>query len=195
MREEFNYKDFIGIYDNFLNNDIIKKCVYDFNIAKQFGLVSNTDDNHDMSVKKFREDSSIFLQEYTFLHSLERKTYLQYINSLRKMVNLYTYNYKIEEPWHIPMIKIHNVLPSQGYHLFHKERQQGDMQRLLVFLTYIEVPESGGETEFLFQGLRVEPKVGRTLIWPAEFTHYHRGNPPLSGNKMYITGWVDYVSG
>ena len=44
-----------------------------------------------------------------------------------------------------------------------------------------------------YQNLRVEPKVGKTLIWPAQWTHTHRGNPPLSGFKMYATGWFSLV--
>ena len=58
-------------------------------------------------------------------------------------------------------------------------------------MTYLEVPKEGGETEFLHQSLRIKPIVGRTLIWPAGFTHMHRGNPPLDGEKMYITGWFN----
>ena len=59
----------------------------------------------------------------------------------------------------------------------------------MAYMTYLEVPKKGGETEFLHQSLRIEPVVGRTLIWPAGFTHMHRGNAPLDGEKMYITGW------
>ena len=39
------------------------------------------------------------------------------------------------------------------------------------------------------RGAGSNPEVGKLLIWPAGFTHMHRGNPPLEGEKMYITGW------
>ena len=39
--------------------------------------------------------------------------------------------------------------------------------------------------------MRIEPKVGQLTIWPAGFTHKHRGNPPLEGQKTYITGWFE----
>ena len=64
-------------------------------------------------------------------------------------------------------------------------------RRVLAWMTYLKVPEEGGETEFLYQSKRIEPIVGRTLIWPAYFTHLHRGNPPLKGEKYYITGWFE----
>ena len=57
---------------------------------------------------------------------------------------------------------------------------------------YLNDVEEGGETEFLYQSRRVKPKRGRLAIWPAQFTHMHRGNPPLSGDKYVITGWVEY---
>ena len=36
--------------------------------------------------------------------------------------------------------------------------------------------EQNGETEFLHQEKRIQPKENTMLIWPAGFTHTHRGN-------------------
>jgi len=52
--------------------------------------------------------------------------------------------------------------------------------------------KEGGETEFLYQSVRVSPKKGTLVIWPAAFTHVHRGNPPLSGTKYIMTSWLEY---
>jgi len=40
--------------------------------------------------------------------------------------------------------------------------------------------------------MRVKPKQGTLLIWPAAFTHTHRGNPPLSNVKYITTGWIEF---
>ena len=66
-------------------------------------------------------------------------------------------------------------------------------RRFLVFFVYLNDVVEGGETEFLHQSIRVKPKVGTLAIWPAGFTHKHRGNPPLEGQKTYLTGWFDLV--
>ena len=89
--------------------------------------------------------------------------------------------------------KLHKVKEGQGYHVWHYENDglPDSCQRVLAWMTYLRVPEKGGETEFLCQSKRIEPVVGRTLIWPAYFTHLHRGNPPLKGEKHYITGWFE----
>ena len=88
--------------------------------------------------------------------------------------------------------KIHKVKPTGGYHIWHYETDNiTGRDRMLAWMTYLKVPEEGGETEFLYQSKRIEPVVGRTLIWPSYFTHLHRGNPPLKGEKYYITGWIE----
>jgi hypothetical protein len=59
---------------------------------------------------------------------------------------------------------------------------------------YLNDIKQGGETEFLNQAMRVQPEAGKVVIFPAYFTHVHRGNPVLSAQDKYIlTGWFEYV--
>ena len=37
------------------------------------------------------------------------------------------------------------------------------------------------------------PKKGTVMICPADFTHTHRGNPPLTADKYIITTWVEFI--
>ena len=52
----------------------------------------------------------------------------------------------------------------------------------------------GGETEFIHYGLKIRPEKGKTLIWPAEWTHAHRGCPVIKGPKHVITGWMYFAT-
>jgi hypothetical protein len=67
------------------------------------------------------------------------------------------------------------------------------MKRHLVFMTYLNTVDDEGETEFWYQRKYIQPRKGRTLIWPAEWTHTHRGIPSQTQDKYIITGWYSYV--
>ena len=64
--------------------------------------------------------------------------------------------------------------------------------RLLIALFLNDVDE-GGELEFLHQGIRIKPRKGDFVVWPAYFTHLHRGNPPLKDEKWIVTGWFEQL--
>jgi len=82
-------------------------------------------------------------------------------------------------------------LSGDGYHRWHSERfGMATTERVLAWTIYLNTVKEGGETEFLYQGKRVEAKAGRIVIWPAGWTHVHRGNPPLSNEKYILTGWI-----
>ena len=90
-------------------------------------------------------------------------------------------------------VKIQKTIPSEGYHIWHWEVNPLDPAascREVVYTIYLNDVEEGGETEFLHQAVRIKPKKGKVLFFPSSFTHTHRGNPPLSGDKYIATGWL-----
>lgn len=86
--------------------------------------------------------------------------------------------------------------PSGGYKKWHTERtctQYEIATRHLVFMTYLNDISDGGETEFLYQKIKIKPIKGLTLIWPADWTHTHRGLPSLTEEKYILTGWYNFL--
>lgn len=97
------------------------------------------------------------------------------------------------EPHRIRSMRIQRTQPGEGYHVWHYESDSRDRStRIAAFGLYLNTVESGGETEWLYQHLRVPCTQGTLAIWPATYTHVHRGNPPLTGDKYLLTGWVEY---
>jgi hypothetical protein len=89
--------------------------------------------------------------------------------------------------------KIQKTPIGGGYHIWHYESyDRPSSSRLLAWMLYLNEVEEGGETEFLYYPKRIKPKTGTLLIWPAAFSHTHRGNPPLSNPKYVVTGWVEF---
>ena len=75
-------------------------------------------------------------------------------------------------------IKLQKTEPRGGFHKWHCEASRVETaKRVLAWTLYLnDIPEGEGETEFVWQGVRIAPKAGNFAIWPAAFTHVHRGN-------------------
>ena len=105
--------------------------------------------------------------------------YIEAVNIL-KNYKLLTYDLKIKK---IPI--------GGGFHQWHFENGGiAYSQRKFVIQLYLNDNFEGGETEFLYQNRRELPKQGDVLLFPAGFTHTHRGNPPIGGDKYLITSWA-----
>ena len=92
-------------------------------------------------------------------------------------------------------MSVQKTRPHQGYHAWHSEDGSlGCNRRILATMMFLNDVDDGGETEFLYQSLRYKPKRGQFMIWPAGFTHVHRGNPPLSGEKYISTSWLENIN-
>lgn len=88
--------------------------------------------------------------------------------------------------------KVQKTEVGEGYHVWHFESDSRlNSKRIMAWILYLNDVEEGGETEFLYYPKRIKPKAGTLLIWPAAYTHTHRGNPPLSNTKYIVTGWVE----
>lgn len=83
--------------------------------------------------------------------------------------------------------------PGGHFQKLHSERTTvGNSHRVLAWMTYLNDVEDGGATRFAHQEISVQPQKGKTLIWPAEWTHAHAGEVLNSGVKYIITGWMHF---
>ena len=93
----------------------------------------------------------------------------------------------------IGRFNIGKYIKGQHFQKNHTERSGlGSLHRLLAFMTYLNDVEDGGSTYFSHYDLNIKPQKGLTIIWPAEWTHAHKGNIINSGTKYIITGWLTF---
>ena len=185
-------EQFIGIFPNAIHEDLCFEFVKWFGELHNHGLTMSAMEQTGMS-SHVRNDQSVFIPTQLPFDCFPEHWLQPLWQSLRQSSDLYVDKYALDQPMTSHTFKIHQIYTSGGYHVWHHEHGYANSQRVLAWMIVIEAPKRGGETEFLYQSMRVEPKVGQLLIWPAGFTHKHRGNPPLEGQKTYITGWFSLV--
>ena len=119
-------------------------------------------------------------------------------NVLKKYLKKYIYCNECY-PFHIAEpIKIQRY-PIDGYYkMWHFENvghtEHHSSKRHLVFMTYLNDAGNAG-TEFYYQKEKTKAKKGLTLIWPAAWTHTHRGIKNDKNSKIektIITGWYSF---
>ncbi len=63
--------------------------------------------------------------------------------------------------------------------------------RQLVAIWYLNnVSGPGGETEFLNQEVKINPEIGKLILFPPFWTHEHRGVTLKEGRKYIATTWI-----
>jgi hypothetical protein len=190
MDKQFYIDNHIGIFKNFMPNNMIDNYVNYFNKCEQQGAVYSREVD-----KTLVEDSSIdTIRDMNVPMTYNNKPFIDMF--FQEIYSLYTQKYS-----YLKQLATHNILEVKiqktkiggGYHIWHCENSKmKSRNRILAFMAYLNDVAEGGETEFLYQRCRFKPEKNTMLVWPAQFTHVHRGNPPLSNDKYIITGWVEY---
>lgn len=146
----------------------------------KYGVHKNLKDSTDILISPLETNSDVI------------NTYIRYLKDIYfKYTKIYPeinrHNLYLKENMYLQKYK-----PNQGFKIFHSERSKGEngSSRELVWMTYLNDVKKGG-TEFKYQGLKTKAKKGLTLIWPAGFTHIHRGIVSKTETKYIITGWLN----
>lgn len=81
-------------------------------------------------------------------------------------------------------------LPGEGFYIWHCENSGGvnSINRCFAWMIYLNDVDDGG-TEFLYQNHIEKAEVGKFVIWPAYYTHIHRGQISYTKTKYILTGW------
>lgn len=86
------------------------------------------------------------------------------------------------------------TLPGEHYHWHIDGGSHEFADRQLVAIWYLnDVAGPGGETEFLYQKLKIKPEAGKLLLFPPFWTHEHRGVTLAQGVKYIATTWVVFA--
>ena len=123
---------------------------------------------------------------------------IPYIFNLSECLNLYKKRYPYSDDVNSyslksNVIKIQHYGPGDGFYKWHAENvgEGNTLYRHLAFMTYLNTLDNAG-TEFFHQKTTTPCEKGLTIIWPAGWTHTHRGVTNYEGEKTIITGWFSF---
>jgi len=144
------------------------------NSTRGYWLVSSNDMDHNL-VTRYKEEIHSVISFYKDVFSIAFEGF----KSMR-----------LEEPFNFQKYSA-----GFNYSTWHCENNGKEPfgKRVLAFMTYLNTVNQGGETDFLYQHAKYSPIKGKTLVWPAYFTHTHRGLPAPIEKKYIVTGWVEFT--
>jgi hypothetical protein len=190
----YTVNNFVGVFKNAFTKEFCEKTIqhYENMVACGHGVTRFEDQS---SPRTSKDDTQLFFDSVT---SVPLRDKIVEFNALfwNKYYPIYVQEYSVlhDSGSHANYdFKVQKTKVGGGYHVWHYESAgRQTCQRLLTWMVYLNDVHEGGETEFLYQHMRVKPEQGTLVIWPAAFTHTHRGNPPLSNEKYIVTGWTEF---
>lgn len=185
--------NFIWMKENALSDDMCNAIIADAEKTIEYDhdlQVTNHSKSRDLPTH--RDDIQLFVPETlgNYYNDIRKAVYI----GLREYANQEASQLAIQSGLNIGVCKFQKTKKNAiGFAHFHAEQGPGEASsRVVVWTIYLNDVTEGGETEFPVQGVRVQPKKGALCLFPAGYTHLHRGNPPYSNDKYILTGWLSY---
>ena len=187
-----NLKDFIYIEENTLSKDFCNHCIKKFenDDRKCIGVFNNGNSGMPVVDSTVKQSTDLYIssesdwneENLTFDKSLSEH-YESYVGKT------FSEEYRNDFRARSKGFQIQRTEPGQFYR-YHSDSYR---DRLVTYIWYLNDIFEDGYTEFEF-GLKVQPRTGKILLFPATWQYLHRGYPPKSETKYLCTGWLYFSS-
>ena len=182
--------DHIGIFENAVPDDMCDAVMGAFQIWTDQKYTASGEDHFEDGILG-RKDKQLYLESVDLKMAMQLNTFVgqcfeQYAKHYQGLV-------QDNDPLSSWVTKVQKTEAGGGYHKWHCENGVFMYRdRVLTWMIYLNdiPPENGGATEFLYQKLALHPTKGTVVLWPAAYTHMHRGGFLTGDVDKYIaTGW------
>lgn len=175
--------DYISIYPRALDDDVCDALCAILDAAVTSGAAGRIDhDYRRCTMLGFHSGSALFDEVRSAIHT----SIQAYISEEGEAGRILNFCHLLEEP------NLIRYVPGGGDQ-FHEHADAWSIEsvtRQLSVIVYLNDVAEGGETVFTRHGIHVKPNRGTILLFPSAFTHMHRGDPPISGQKDVIVTWL-----
>ena len=113
------------------------------------------------------------------------------------MVNKFKYQYQFLNhcaPWKTH--RYYNIQyygDGEGYFLPHCEHSAANSNRMIAWMIYLNTVTDKGQTYFPQHQVKVKAERGKLVLWPAGWTHFHKGIASKTQTKYIATGWMSFT--
>jgi prolyl 4-hydroxylase len=129
-----------------------------------------------------------------FYNNSKNKNIIKFFNILVIFVQKYMEKYNLQHNLKTYIANnIQYYKPGAAYFDLHYERNLNYPNRQLVYMMYLNTIKDNGGTEFPYQNITLSAIKGDLYIWPADFTHPHKGIVSPTQEKYIVTGWFELV--
>ena len=185
---------FIGSW-NILNDQLCRDIISFFknnpNLHRRGSTIGNTIN------EEIKKTTDITINPDSLKHK-DHQIFVEYFKHLNKCFLDYKEQFSFLKTFanktSIGPFNIQKYSAGDHFSRLHCERTSvSTLHRLFAWMTYLNDvdDEDGGSTDFDYYNIKVKPECGKTLIWPAEWTHAHYGSILKKNEKYIITGWID----
>jgi hypothetical protein len=180
----------IGVYENALPVELCDDLIALFDVSHACGITHRFNEGYrrctianlphgEMSCGKVLCDKFIEIVRGKFNEYAKQSNVLQNCKGIE-----------------IPSIILYEPAESPELFAIHADNWDGDSSsRQVSVIAYLNDVEQGGETTFPQLGVRVPPKTGTLILFPAFFTHMHQAEPPVSESKYCVVTWLHFPGG
>ena len=184
--------DFIGVYDKVVPSNMCKKIIDFFEDNKDLQFRGRYDFDgktiRDPKVKDSKDITLYFNDETIPTTIISRVLNAQtsiYIDTFRSTHIVDTFSVEMG-------YNLQRYNPGQGYHVIHCENSGRGIERVLAWTLYLNTVTDGGGTYYPEYDRTIDAVEGRLCIFPAFWTHAHKGIVSNTETKYIATGWYIY---
>lgn len=190
------HKNFIGLYRDVYPEGYCQHLIEQFeHLCEQGASVDRLNGEGALAHRKQDNQICISLKGHNIDWFNDASPVNMFFDGLQKCFEVYSNKYSSlkEDRLRASHMKMQRTDPGGGYHIWHCEQgKDAHAGRAVVYMLYLNTlaSDQAGETEFLYQQTRYQPVENTMILWPAGYTHLHRGNTVFGEKSKYVvTGW------